>query len=275
MGFAVGLIGRRLGIGLIVCIGHLAGPMVHADPSGWDRFMSKFSGKKLSSDKQTQIPASDQIPDIGLDLEENFQPDDAESMIRYFASQRFLQQASLADGSFKLDYFMQSALNGSFQLINTLSPFDANMATSFEVDATLYGPRWTYVHADRVDISALASSYWMSQTNGINTVSHGKPTVLAAADIQRPMAGLSLGWNLTTNLQFTLNGDYLSIYYEDSDGSIINLWAGLRYNLLDSVSIGIGYDMLEVDVESADLSFSGLIDEDRQWGPKAFLSMRF
>ncbi|MCP4926385.1 MAG: hypothetical protein QF789_00015 [Gammaproteobacteria bacterium] len=274
MWIAAGLGGRRSGIGCMVCIGLLTGTLAHADTSGWGRFIAKFSGNKSSSYTQAHFQESQQPPDIAHVLEEDSQPVAVESIIRYYASQLSMQQASFADSYFDLGHFMRSGLHGSFQFSSHLSPFDTDMATSHETDVMSTGPHWTYVGEKKVEISALTANYWVSQTNGMGSISGGDQTVLAA-DTLLPIIGLSLSWNLSTNLQFTLNGDYLSIYYEDSDGSIINLWAGLRYNFLDSVGIGIGYDMLEVDVESADLSFLGLIDDDRRWGPKAFLTLRF
>ncbi len=99
----------------------------------------------------------------------------------------------------------------------------------------------------------------------------GPPSLLPK---DQPMAGLSFGWNLTPKLQFTLNGDYLSIDYTDFEGSLINLRAGLRYLILRNVGLGIGYDALEIDVESSNDDFSGMVNY-RQQGPKLFMSMRF
>jgi hypothetical protein len=89
-----------------------------------------------------------------------------------------------------------------------------------------------------------------------------------------PVTGLSFDWSLTSNLELTFNGDYLTINDDDFNGSIVNLWAGLRYRIHKSAGVGVGYDLLEVDVESMNASFSELVNY-HQWGPKVFLSLRF
>ena len=128
-------------------------------------------------------------------------------------------------------------------------------------------------YSERLELATSAGAYWMSLKARIQSAGAGLDE-LAEADSPLPVAGLSLAWNLTPDIQLTVNGDYLSIDYEDFDGRIANYRAGLRYRILEYVGIGIGYDLLDVDVDSKSSSFSGFV-KYRQQGPTAFLTLRF
>lgn len=270
---AVLLAGRRVGVVFIVCVGHLAGSLALADTSGWDRFALTMSGYKPSIDTQVRFDASDQLSGTDLDLEDDLQLDDSETLTQYYASLRITRRITLEGSYFELGRSAQTALNGSIQFGDTAFPVNLDVTTSFEADVATLGLGWAFLHTDKVELSATAGGYWMSLAAGIDSAISGQAEV-AEADSVLPMAGLSFGWNLTPKLQLTLHGEYLSVDYKDFDGSIINLRAGLRYRVLEYVGVGVGYDWLEVDVESTDASFSGLVNY-RQWGPKAFLSLRF
>jgi len=100
-----------------------------------------------------------------------------------------------------------------------------------------------------------------------------RPIELTEVDSPSLLADPFLGWNLTTSLQFTLTGDDASNYYGDFGGTIIGLRIGLRYNILENVGFGGGYDMLDVNAAQNANSW-GLITY-RQRGPMAFMSLRF
>jgi hypothetical protein len=273
MSSAVLIAGRRLGVVFIACVGHLIGSPALADTSGWDRFTLTLSGYKPSIDTQVRFDASTQVSGISLDLEDDLLLDDGETLTQYYASLHITRQISLEGSFFELGRSAQTVLNGSIEFGDTVFPVDIDVTTSFAAEVATFGLSWTFLRSDTVEVSASAGGYWMSLAAGIDSATVGQAEV-AEADLLLPMAGLSFGWNLTPKLQLMLNGDYMSVDYADFDGSIINLRAGLRYRILEYVGIGVGYDLLEIEVESTSSSFSGLVNY-RQCGPKAFLSLRF
>jgi len=93
------------------------------------------------------------------------------------------------------------------------------------------------------------------------------------ADVPLSMLAPSLGWYLTEKLQLTVTDDDPSGSYGDYGGTILGLRLGLRYRVLENVGVGVGYDMLDVNA-AMNAGATGLVNY-RQWGPTAFLSMRF
>jgi len=92
-------------------------------------------------------------------------------------------------------------------------------------------------------------------------------------DARLPMQTASLGWYLTEKLQLTVTDDDPSASYGDYGGTILGLRLGLRYHVLDNVGVGVGYNMLDVNA-AMNAGATGLVSY-RQWGPTAFLSLRF
>jgi len=273
MGSVISRAGCRRAIFFVVCACLVAGPALAAGEFDWDRFSVTVSGYRPSVDTQVRLDSTSQVAGTDLDLEQDLQLDDSEILTQYYASLRVSSQISLEGSYFELGRAAQSRLTGSILFGDTQFPVNLDVATAFEADVVMLSMRWALLQSDRMELAASGGAYWMSLKAGIQSEGAGLDE-LAEADSALPMAGLSFAMNLTRSLQLTLNGDYLPVDYDEFDGSIASYRAGLRYRLLDNMGIGIGYDMLDVDVDSTSASFSGFV-KYRQQGPKAFLSLRF
>ncbi len=265
--------GRQSGAVVICCIGLLVGSAAFAEDTGWDRFTLTMSSHKASIDTQIRLDASDLVPGTDLDLEDDLQLDDSDRLTQYYASLQVTDHISLEGSYFEFGRSVETVLNGSIRFGDTVFPVNVDATTRFAADAATVGLRWAFLRSDKLEVAATASAFWMSLAAGIDSTDAGL-TELAEADSVLPMAGLYFGWNLTPKWQFTLNGDYVSIDYTDFEGSLVNLRASLRYLILSKVGLGVGYDALEIDVESENSDFSGRASY-RQQGPKAFMSVRF
>lgn len=265
--------GFRFGFLIVIFASSACVPAAVAGESGWDRFSLTVSGYKPSIDTQVRLDASNQAAGTDLDLEDDLELDDSDALTQYYASLHLTRSVSIEGSYFELGRSAQTQLTGSIQFGDTIFPVNFDVTTAFEADVATLGLRWAFLQSERVELATSAGAYWMSLKAGIQSTGAGLDE-LAEADSPLPMAGLSLAWNLTPDIQLTLNGDYLSIDYEDFDGSIANYRAGLRYRVLEYVGIGIGYDVLDVDVDSKSSSFTGFV-KYRQQGPKAFVTLRF
>ncbi len=273
MGLAVTPTVRKFGAVLIVCIVCLGVTPARADTSGWERFSLTVSGYQPSIDTQVRFDASNQLPGTNLDLEDDLQLNDSETLTQYYASLHIMRDVSLEGSYFEFGRFMETVLSGPVQFGDTMFPVSTNVATHFEAGVTTLALRWTFFRTDRTQLAATAGGYWMSLQTGIDSAGGGLAE-LAEADALLPMAGLFFGWNLTQKLQLTASGDYLSIDDDDLEGSISSYRASLQYRVLEKLGIGIGYDVMDVEVESVETGFPGFFSS-RQQGPMAFMTLRF
>lgn len=273
MDSAVWLSGGWLRVMLIACVGCLAYSAALADSPVQDRFTLTARNYKPSIDTQVRFDSSDLILGSNLDLEDDLQVDKSDTLTKYDARFRITSQISVEIGYFELGRFADTVLTDSIQFGDTVFPTSADVTTHFKADVATLGLSWAFVRSDSVEVSASAGAYWMSLETGIAAIGGGS-TELAKADSMLPMAGLSLGWNLMPNVQLMVSGDYLSIDDDDLDGNIATYRAGLGYQLLENMGIGVGYDVLDFNVESTNSGFSGLVNY-RQQGPTVFLSLRF
>lgn len=265
--------GFLFGLLIFALLNAVCVPIVVADESAWDRFSLTVSGYKPSIDTEVRLDASNQTAGTDLDLEDDLKLDDSDALTQYYASLRLTRSVSAEGSYFTLGRSAQTQLTGSIQFGDTIFPVNVDVTTAFEADVATLGLRWAFFHSERAEFAMSAGAYWMSLKAGIQSTGAALNEI-AEADSPLPMAGLSVAWNLTPGIQLTANGDYLPIDYDDFDGSIANYRVGLRYRILEHVGIGIGYDVLDVDVDSKSSSFAGFV-KYRQQGPKAFLTLRF
>lgn len=244
-----------------------------AGETTWDRFTFTVGGFRPSITTEIRLDVSPQAPGSYINLEQDLQLNDSEILTQYYASFRITPRISIEANFFEIGRSAQSQLSGAIQFGDTLFPINTAVSTAFDTSVATIGLRWSFLQTEHIELAATGGAYWMSIEAGIES-SGSALNEIAKADSPLPMAGLSFGWNLTPKLQLMIAGEYLPVDYADFDGVIASYRSGLRFSVFENLGVGVGYDILDVDVDSQSSSFSGFV-KYRQQGPKAFVSMRF
>jgi hypothetical protein len=79
---------------------------------------------------------------------------------------------------------------------------------------------------------------------------------------------------LSDRWSFRASGEFFFVEYENVDGSLVDLYAGIDYSVLDNLSVGFGINSVNLNVEATKSRFRGGIDW-RYSGALAFLKFDF
>jgi len=89
-----------------------------------------------------------------------------------------------------------------------------------------------------------------------------------------PVIGLRGEYALSDRWSFRASGEFFFVEYDDVDGSLVDLYAGFDYSILDHLSIGIGFNRVTLNVDATKSDFGGALDW-RYSGALAFLKFNF
>ena len=89
-----------------------------------------------------------------------------------------------------------------------------------------------------------------------------------------PVIGLRGEYEFADRWTFRASGEFFFIEYEDIDGSLVDLYAGVDYRVLDNMSVGLAVNRVGIDVDSEDENFRGALDW-RYTGGLLFLKFDF
>ena len=75
-------------------------------------------------------------------------------------------------------------------------------------------------------------------------------------------------------LFFRASGEFFFVEYDNIDGSLVDIYAGFDYSVLDNLSIGVGFNSVTLNVEAKKGGFDGALDW-RYSGALVFVKSNF
>ena len=75
-----------------------------------------------------------------------------------------------------------------------------------------------------------------------------------------PVIGLRGEYQLSPRLMLRSSGELFAIEFDNVDGTLVDVYIGLDYHFNDSLSAGLGYNHVELDVDADRSDFKGALD---------------
>jgi hypothetical protein len=89
-----------------------------------------------------------------------------------------------------------------------------------------------------------------------------------------PVIGLRGEYQFAEKWKFRASGEFFSLSYEEYDGTLTDFYAGVDYQLMENMAIGVGINSVSLDVGIEDDSLNGNLDW-RYDGGLVFLKFDF
>jgi len=89
-----------------------------------------------------------------------------------------------------------------------------------------------------------------------------------------PVIGLRGEYALSDRWAFRASGEFFFVEYDNIDGSLVDLYAGFDYSVLDNLSLGIGFNSVTMAVDATKSKFKGTLDWQYS-GALVFLKFNF
>jgi hypothetical protein len=128
-------------------------------------------------------------------------------------------------------------------------------------DLTIYklAYTWSFLRRDKGYLGASAGLYVADIGASIAAESLGRATS-GGVTAPLPVFGLRGQYDLSAKWSLRGSAEIFAIDYGDYNGSLYDVYAGLDYQLLEHVAIGVGVNSVKIDVGVRKSNFNGDFD---------------
>jgi opacity protein-like surface antigen len=229
-----------------------------ADSVDGDRF--SLSLGVFITDRDTEAELDGSIDDgTNTDFEKDLGLDSSDTVFRVDGYFRFNERHRVDFSVFDLSRSASKQIERDIQWGDTLYTIDTAIKT--DVDLAIYKAAYTYSFLNREDgyLGATAGFYVADSKASLKEQTLGSAEV-GELTAPLPVIGLRGEYAFSDRWSFRASGEFFFVEYENIDGSLVDLYAGIDYRVLDNMSVGLGFNSVTIDVDASKSNFDGGLD---------------
>jgi len=256
---------------ILVGLWYLA-PQVQAQSLDGDRF--SLSLGVFITDRNTDAEFDGSIDDgTNINFETDLGIDSSDTVFRVDGYYRFSERHRFDFSVFDLSRSASKQIVKDIQWGDTLFAIDTVVKTDNAL--SVYKAAYTYSFLNREDgyLGATFGFYVADSKIRLEEENLGSAEV-GQLTAPLPVIGLRGEYALSDRWSFRASGEFFFIEYENVDGSLVDFYAGIDYQVLDNLSVGLGINSVNINVDATDSTFNGALDW-RYSGALVFLKFNF
>ncbi len=242
---------------LIAGLSYLAAPAA-ADSLDGDHF--SLSLGVFITDRDTEARFDSSLGDgTDTDLETDLGLDSSDSVFRVDGHFRFSERNRVDFSVFDLSRKNSKQIERDIQWGDMLYVIDTAVKT--DNDLSIYKAAYTYSFLNREDgyLGATFGAYVADWKVSIKEENTGSAEV-GELTAPLPVIGLRGEYALSDRWLFRASGEFFFVEYDNVDGSLTDLYAGIDYRVLDNLSIGLGVNSVTINVDASKNRYAGSLD---------------
>ncbi|MGI9272286.1 MAG: hypothetical protein ACR2QT_10955 [Woeseiaceae bacterium] len=245
---------RNTALPIAIILASFSAPAA-ADSLEGDRFSLSLGVFLTDRDTDTRLDSS--VGDgTELDLEDDLGLSSSESVFRLDGYYRFSERHRVDFSTFDLSRNSTAQIQRDIQWGDTLYAIDTVVESNF--DLSIYKAAYTYsfMNSDDGYLGASLGLYVADAGVGLVEQNIGQAEV---GDLTAPLPviGLRGQRNLSENWTVRASAELFFLEVDNIDGSLVDFFIGVDYAILDHVSIGAGFNSVNIDVKAKQNDFAG------------------
>jgi hypothetical protein len=227
------------------------------------------------TDRSSKMRVDGEVPGSGtpVDLEGDLGLDASDTVFRLDGYFRFNPSHRLDFSVFDLSRSGSRAIDEEIEWDGTVYPIDIEV--SADIDFTVYklAYTWSFRKRENSYLGITAGAYVANIGSRLAATSIGERSGrgLTAA---LPVVGLRGERYFAGNWTFRASAELFALEYDDYDGSLYDLYAGLDYRVHRHLAVGAGINSVRINVAVDKTRYSGDLDW-RYTGGLLFLKLDF
>jgi hypothetical protein len=133
---------------------------------------------------------------------------------------------------------------------DTFYPKGSNLKTKFYYQVLKFAYPYSFWQTDKFDINASTGVYFFDVDLKITPVEGEKEGESGTAPFQ--MIGLNTNYRISDRQTLTAGYECFTYGQSDVEGEPIDIGVGLEYKAFSRISLGIGYNSVEIDAKYSD-----------------------
>lgn len=194
-----------------------------------------------------------------IDFEDDFGLESSDTVFRLDGHYRFNQKHRLNFSVFDLSRHSSAAIQRDIQYGDEIFLIDTVVNANF--DLRIYKLAYTYSIMQR-DNGYLGVSVGTHTADSTIDLSEQNLGQVEAGSITAPLPvfGLKGEYEITDRFTLTAIGEFFVVEFDNVDGSLIDLYLGIDYQVIEHAAVGLGFNSVHIDVDATKSDFSGSLD---------------
>jgi len=224
-----------------------------------DRFSVSLGAFVTDRDTDTRLDSNTLGPGTEIDFEEDLGLDSSDSVFRLDGHFRFNEKHRVNFAVFDLSRDSSKAIQRDIQYGDEIFVIDTAVNTN--IDLTIYKLAYTYsfMQRDNGYLGATLGAYVADTKLGLSEQNLGQAEVRELT-APLPVIGFRGEYEFTDRLTLNASGEFFAIEFDDVDGSLVDLYLGLDFQIIEHVAIGLAYNNVNIDVDATKSDFGGSLD---------------
>lgn len=222
---------------------------------------SSFRVDSRSLGKGTTVDAED---DLGLD--------DSDDVFRAELLWRIAPRHQLSLGYYDLSRDADERTDEPYQIGNVIFPPGISVNTEFDLRLADFSYAYSLIQNDRFEFAPMIGIYGLDfdvrVENDLLGLSEGE-----GEKFPLPTIGARFNYQLSPAWWVRAKGQYFYISYDQYEGEMLEIGAGLEWNVWRKLSVGASYSHINMDIE--DTNANGGKGEYEYDGVWAYLALTF
>ncbi len=212
-------------------------------------------------DTETRIDASSDSPGSDVDLEKDLGLDSSDSVFRIDGYFKFNDKHRIDASWFDLSRSSVKQIDREIEWNGTIYPINTNINSVFDLDIYKVAYTWSFIRQDKGYVGLSAGLYIADFATTLDAAAIGQREV-GDGTAPLPVLGLRGEYRFTDRWTFRASGELFVFEYDNWDGSLYDVYAGIDYRLTNHFSVGAALNAVTFDIGVSEENFSGNVD----WG---------
>jgi hypothetical protein len=234
----------------------LQAPAASAQDEEFDHFSVSLGVFLTDRESKTRLDGSLGDEGSDVDLESDLGLDRSDTVFRFDGYYRFNDRHRIDISAFDLSRSKNRVIDEEIEWGDTVFPINVNIRSELDLAIYKLAYTWSFMQRDKG---------YLGLTGGLYVLSLG--TKLSASDIGSvesdgltaplPVIGLRGEYQISEKFTFRASGELFALKYNEYDGTLVDLYAGIDYGLSEHTSIGLGLNSVNLDVDVSRNQFNG------------------
>lgn len=235
----------------------LLGTNALADSHDDERFSVSLGVFITDRDTDTRLDAT-ATTGSDINFEKDLALDTSDTVFRLDGYFRIAEKHRIDFSVFDLSRDASTPISRDIQYGDTM--FSINTVVNTDVDLQVIKAAYTYsfMQRDNGYLGATAGLYILDTKASLSNPTLGQAAI-GDATAPLPVIGLRGEYEFADRWTFRASGEFFFVEYEDINGSLVDLYAGVDYRVLDNMSVGLAINSVTIDVDSEDANFRGAL----------------
>ena len=207
----------------------------------------------------TQVDSAGGSNGTDVDLEADLGLDTSNSVFRVDGYFRFSKKHRLDFSVFDLSRSASQPIQRDIEWNDTLFPVDTTVDATFNLAIYKAAYTWGFLQRENGYLGLTAGLYVADISNTLSGPVLGERE-RAGITAPLPVIGLRGEYHFSDRWTFRASGEVFALEYGDYDGSLYDVYAGLDYQIIDHVAVGVGLNSVKMNIGVTKQDITGNLD---------------